>query len=254
MFSMNIKAQTMNFRVVVILLWSTIIGVLINAGQFEITVYWLFDALVLAVVFITALPFLRQVAFAQRLLPFLLLPVLFLGIAGNVYYTKDYIKRQWLYQKNTGDRLIYWFDQYAVKMNNAPFYLSMRKFMAGNSIVCSSQNLLRKYDASHISHVQSLTVENYPVAGISPEVFQKLQNDSSFTSQQLTMLKVWRENNKRKVQRIPFHFFLHKDGRRDTYYLHMVKTKNNQKSKVPQTVFIAIPKIIHDTLGFSDRS
>lgn len=245
--------QTIFFRLTVILLWSIILGILINAGYAQINSHWhLYSGLALSLVGIAGLPLLRSKSFAQRFLSFFLPVFLFAGVVGNVYYTKDYVKRDLLYNKNTGDRLTYWFSRYAI-MPSAPFYLSMRKFMAGNSIVSPSEKALQKYYAINLAHLKKYSVENYVATGIGGRIFQLLKNDTELTIQQLIMRKFTRENNKIDVERIPFLFFLHQDGRQSTYYLHIIKMTHPQTGEDLKG-YIAIPKVIHNAILSSKNS
>jgi hypothetical protein len=248
---MAIKRYPMLFRLLIILLWGITLGIMIKASYVKIQSPGPWVELGLSLIALTALPFLRPLNLAQKILPFLFLILLLLSIVGNIQQTSQYTAKQWIYNNISNNRLHYWFDIYALKMKNTSFYLYLRDILAGSSLVVPDKDILKEYDVKNVAWLKHLSVEKYGKTEISFATLQRLQRESGLKIQQLTILQFLQE--KRTYRKVPFLVFSHKDGHHDIYYLHTIKIDNSQK-KVSPTAYLAVPCAVHNTLILSNNS
>jgi hypothetical protein len=250
---MAIKRYPMLFRLLIILLWGITLGILVKASYGKIQSPGPWVELALGLIALAALPLLRPLKFAQKVLPFLFSILLLISIVGNIQQTNQYTANHWIYNSINNNRLHYWFDIYALKMQNTSFYLYLRDILAGSSLVVPDKDILKEYDAKNVAWLKQLSVEKYGKTEINFATLQRLQRESGLKMQQLTMLQVWQENKKRTYRKVPFLVFSHQDGHHDIYYLHTIKRDNSQKQVSP-TAYLAVPRAVHNTLISSNNS
>ena len=244
----------MLFRLLIILLWGITLGILVKASYTKIQSPGPWVELAIGLIALAALPLLRPLKLVQRTL-YVIFPILLVvSIVGNIQQTNAYATKRWIYNSISNDRLHYWFDVYALKMQNTSFYLHLRDILAGNSLVVPDKDILKEYDVKNVAWLKQMSVENYEKTDINLATLQKLEGESGLQIQQLTMLQTSQENKKRTYRKVPFLIFSHKDGHHDRYYLHTFRRDNAQKEGLPPTAYLAVPRAVHNTLISSNDS
>jgi len=252
LMKVNISDKTLALRITLTILWFVIFVISAAAWHNQIKTVWLYLGVGLAFVVYWLCFWRRNSPLICKILLYLLPLFLLVGIAGNIYLSKKFVEEHFIYELKKGDRLSYWFDRYAERnakpVDDAQFYLALRRILAGSSIVSAGDNPLREYDLINMAHLEKMSVENYDDSPwVALKAMQLLTNHPGLQDEAIRIVQISASHGGTVWQPVPFVVFSWKDGREDTYYLYHFKLATQGDGVVPG--YLLVPREVHLALS-----